>query len=485
MQTRSDTKRKSGEPLPDEKIRAAELGCQIELARRHLFYYCQLMSPNFYMDDREYLYDVCETMQKFIESDKRILVINMPPRHGKSFTASRLIEWLLGKDPTIKVMMGSYNETLSTRFSKMVRDTIMEQKADFDRIVYSDIFPASRIKEGDGAMNLWSLEGSYANYLSTSPGGTATGFGANIICIDDLIKNDYEAYSEASKARQWDWFTNTMLSRLEEGGKIIVIMTRWATDDLAGRVMQEFPPEDIEHINFKAVQEDGSMLCDEILSRESCETKKRLMGADIWSANYQQEPIDLKDRLYSGFLTYDTIPSEGGKPLFTAVKAYVDTADTGSDFLCAIAYGVYQHCAYVLDVLYTQKSMEETEPETARLLNRCDVRVADIESNNGGRGFARNVERILREELQNRKCRIQWFTQRANKEARILSNATTVMRQVLFPKDWKYRWPTFYDALMKHQREGRNLHDDAPDALTGVIEKMERTGVHINPAILR
>ena len=92
----------------------------------------------------------------------------------------------------MKIMTGSYNETLSTVFSKNVRNTIQEVKADEDKIVYSDIFDA-KIKFGDGAMNLWSLQDGYNNYLATSPTGTATGFGADIIIIDDVIKNAEEA----------------------------------------------------------------------------------------------------------------------------------------------------------------------------------------------------------------------------------------------------------------------------------------------------
>ena len=469
-------------------MEAAEIrrNSRLALARMRFYRFCQLLDPKFYQPHRDYLRRACDTMQDFIEGPKTVLIINMPPRHGKSFTMSHFVEWLLGRDQTKKIVMGSYNETLSTRFSKTVRNAISEIKADASRIVYSDIFPGIRIKDGDGAMNLWSLEGGDSNYLATSPSGTVTGFGADIICIDDLIKNDYEAFNEIAKARMWEWFTNTILSRLEEGGKIIIIMTRWATDDLAGRVLKEFPASEIEHVNFKAVQGDGTMLCDDILSAKSCEDKKRLMGAEVWSANYQQEPIDVKNRLYSSFKTYTALPEENGGPLFSAVKAYCDTADTGSDYLCLIVYGVYQHAAYVLDVLYTQAPMEETEPKTAELLDRYGVRTADIESNNGGRGFARNVERILRDKIGNRRCRIQWFTQRANKKARILSNATTVMGNVLFPSDWRYRWEDFYSALTRYQREGQNLHDDAPDALTGVIEKMEeRATLRINPAILR
>src|SRR5690606_28551656 len=178
----------------------------------------------------------------------------------KSFTGGHLAQWVFGINPSEKIMTGSYNETLSTVFSKQVRNSIQEIKADNNKIVYSDIFPETRIKHGDGAMNLWSLEGGYNNYLATSPTGTATGFGASLLIIDDLIKNAEEAFNESVLDKHWEWFTNTMLSRLEEGGKIIIIMTRWSSKDLAGRALEHFKEEGkkVRHINMKALQDDGT-----------------------------------------------------------------------------------------------------------------------------------------------------------------------------------------------------------------------------------
>ena len=443
------------------------LGAKIELARRRFFFYAQLKNPDFYRSDRKYLQELCDTLQWFLTSDKKILVLNMPPRHGKSYTASNFVEWALGRDNTLQVMIGSYNETLSTRFSKNVRDSISEAKADIYRPVYSDVFPATKIKRGDGAMNLWSLEGQQTSYLATSPTGTATGFGCRLMIIDDLIKNAEEAYNENVKEKHWDWFTNTMLSRGEGNYKIIVIMTRWASDDLAGKVLEYYPAEKIVHINMKAVQDDGSMLCDGVLDAESCMEKKQLMGLDIWSANYQQEPIDIKGRLYSGFKTYD-----GELPLFKRIASYTDTADTGSDYLASYCYGVtFSDDAYILDVVYTQKAMEYTEPAVADMLYKNRVKVADIESNNGGRGFARNVERLLKAKGDS-VTKVRWFTQHRNKQARILSNATWCMEHIYFPKGWHNKWSELYKSLTTYQKEGKNIHDDAEDALTGICESI-------------
>lgn len=454
-----------------------KLHAKIELARREFFFYSNLKAPDFYKSDRKYLVELCNDLQSFYESDEYdALIINEPPRHGKSRTASLLVEWILGKNQDENIMTGSYNETLSTMFSKNVRNGIMETKADPMKPVYSDVFPNVRIKRGDGAMNLWSLEGGYNNYLATSPGGTATGFGASLLVVDDLIKSYEEACNEATKEKHWEWFTNTMLSRLEEGGKIIIIMTRWASDDLAGKALEELPESGykIKHIKMKALQDDGTMLCEEVLSRKSFEAKKKVMGEDVVSANYQQEPIDLKGRLYTSFKTYD-----GELPQFKYIKNYTDTADTGNDYLCSINYGVtFQNEAYILNVLYTKEGMEVTEPAQAKMMFEDEVNIADIESNNGGRSYSRNVERIMRERYKTNKTVFRPFHQSKNKAARILSNSTWVMEHIYFPHNWKHRFPEYYEAMMKYQKEGKNKHDDAPDATTGIAEKINKGEIY-------
>lgn len=439
----------------------------IELARREFFFYCNLKAPDFYKPNRKFLVDLCNELQSFYEqSDYDVLIINEPPRHGKSRTAGCFVEWILGEHPEEKIMTGSYNETLSTVFSKNVRNTIQEEKADRSKVVYTDVFPDRRIKKGDGSMNLWSLEGGYNNYLATSPTGTATGFGASILIIDDLIKNAEEAYNESVKEKHWDWFTNTMLSRLEEGGKIIIIMTRWASDDLAGRALEGLGELGfkIKHINMKALQDDGSMLCKEILSKKSYELKTKAMGEDIASANYQQEPIDLKGQLYK-LKTYNSLPE------FKYIYNYTDTADTGNDYLCSIDYGVsFDNEAYIIGVLYTKEDMEATEKAQAKMMVEDRVNKSRIESNNGGRSYARNVERIMNIDLGSNHTVIDTFFQSANKQARILSNSSWVNQHVYVPETWRNKWPEFAKDVTKYQREGKNKHDDCADCLSGIAE---------------
>lgn len=445
-------------------------GAQLELARRDFFEYCHLKAPDFYKYDRQFLVDLADELQSFIESKDDVLVVNEPPRHGKSRTGGNFVEWVLGNDPKKKIMLGSYNETLSTRFSKNVRNTIQEIKASNERMVYSDVFPNSKIKHGDASMNLWSLEGSDTSYLATSPGGTATGFGADIILIDDVIKNALEANNASVLEGHWDWFVNTMLSRLETGGKIIIIMTRWHSNDLAGRALRELPElgYKVKHVNMKALQDHGAMLCEDILSREEYDRKTKAMGADIAAANYQQEPIDIKGKLYSeGFKTYTSLPT------FKRISNYIDTADTGSDYLCSVVYGeTLDNQAYMLDVLYTKEDMSVTEPKTALQLASRKVNVSEIEGNNGGTGFARSVQKHMKQDYKWNGTIVKTFHQSKNKKARILSNATWLMENLYMPENWRDKWPEYFKAMNTYQKEGKNAHDDAPDATTGIAEMM-------------
>ena len=362
-------------------------------------------------------------------------------------------------------MTGSYNETLSSTFAKQVRDMIATEQTQ-GVTVYRDIFPDTKIKYGEASMNKWALEGSQvANYLATSPTGTATGFGADLIVIDDLIKNSEEAYNSNVLEKHIDWFTNTMLSRTEKGFKLIIIMTRWASNDLAGFILSNY--DDVVHINYKAINDDGTPLDEGTLSLEDFEFKTKNMAKEIVYANYQQEPIDLKGRLYSEFKTYVDLPKEKR----VKIASYCDTADTGEDFLCNIIYADCKDSAYILDVIYTKEAMEITEPMVAESYKKFNVNIADIESNNGGRAVARNIERITRDK-GNYKTVIKWFHQSGNKIARILSNSAWVNANIYMPVDWKNKWPEFAKDIISYQKEGKNKHDDGPDTLTGIAEKM-------------
>ena len=465
--------------LTKKQYEEVQYQAKLELARRDFWEFCKLLAPDFYMEGRNYLKNICHELQEFYESpEETVMILNEPPRHGKSRTAQMFAKWVFGKNPAEKIITGSYNEQLSTTFSRGVRNDIQERKASKDKIVYSDIFPRTTIKRGSGAANLWTLEGQHISYLATSPGGTVTGFGATLMIIDDIVKNAEEALNETVLESHWTWFTNTMLSRLERGGKIIIIATRWNTKDLSGRAIEHYKSigTPVRLITEKALQDDGTMLCDGVLDRRAYDLIVKTMGREIVEANYNQNPIDLVGRLYNiGFQTYKQLPvDDKGQSVVEEICAYIDTADQGDDYLCCIIYALHRQQAYVLDVYFTKDGMEITEGEVAKRLHDYQVNKAYIESNNGGRGFGRSVERILREKYHWYKTHVDLFTQTRNKKSRILSSATWCQNNIKFPIGWEVNYADFYGDVMAYQKEGKAAHDDAEDCLAGIYDRVGR-----------
>ena len=382
-------------------------------------------------------------------------------------------QWIFGKNPLDSIIRVCYNETLSGRSAKTVRDGIQETKATAERIVYSDIFPETKIKYGDASYQMWSLEGSPFSFLATSPTGTMTGVGCKWGIIDDLVRDAKEAYNDRIMDEHWDFYNNTYSSRLEAGARELIIMTRWGVNDLCGKILST--NADDWHVikmpvNKRTPEEpkdNSDMLCPDILDVETYMKRKRSPGTDeiIFSANYDQNPLEAKDRLYGEFKTY-----RDRQEKYERIEAYIDTADKGQDYLAMIVVGAYKGFLDVLDVIYTQDSMDITEPQTARMLTENKVSKCHCEANNGGEGFSRNIARLMRE-LGNTATYVQSFTQTQNKMSRILSNATNVTNCLIWPEGWQNKWPQVYQEFRSASRTRKMLHDDMEDCATGCVEK--------------
>ena len=168
----------------------------------------------------------------------------------------------------------------------------------------------------------------------------------------------------------------------------------------------------------------------------------------------------------SGFVEYTIRPATK----YVKRKCYVDTADTGADYLCAIVYDETDVANYVVDVLYTTRPVEYTEPALAKMLTKHGVALCVVEANNGGRLFKNNVERQCRL-MGNGKTAFMAFHQTENKDTRIYQHSAMVQNLTFMPQGWKNLFPEFAKAICGYLKAGQNEHDDAPDALTGTIEK--------------
>ena len=460
---------------------------KITLCRRSFWHYCLFTDSETY--NEPHLKKLCTILNNIfyglpLDASGKIykkIIISLPPRHWKTRTLIHYCSWVLGKNQEHRIIAGTYNEKEAADYGKYTRDEIMEISNDPEDIVFSAVFFNSnnepvRLKHGDMGKSKWALEGQHFNFLSTSPHGSLTGKGGSLKILDDLIKDAEKAMNETHLDSLFTWYVSTYASRTESidhGQPIeIICSTRWSKNDPTGRLLQEEPGQWFEY--SIPVRTDGKMLCDDMLSLEAYERIKNLarrnsnpVSWSLFQANYHQKIIAIEGCLYTNLKTYEELPIK-----YEARKCYVDVADQGDDFLCAVMYIFAGGLAYVVDVEYTQESAETTEPNLTKKLIINEIKECDFESNAGGRSYSRNIKRLIQE--QEYDCKIVAFHQSKNKMARIQSQSNNVLEKILMPKNWIHRWPQFANHVLSFNTKITNQADDCADTLTGIYERMGR-----------
>lgn len=414
------------------------------------------------------------------------LIVTMPPQHGKSVGATTLLPaYVLGLDPDCRVAIASYSGALASKFNRRVQ-RILESRE------YGDIFPATTIKRGSKPPSYIRTADEVeiidrrGGLLSVGREGSLTGNRVDCFILDDLYKDALEANSPLIRANCWEWYTSVVRTRMHNASRELIVFTRWHEEDLIGTIMSREPVREFTawsqlddlgadewlHLNFEALKTSAPTQIDPRRPGEALweaqhgvallEAKRRLDPLQF-EAMYQGHPSAREGLLYGqNFAEYDELPHE-----IVRYGNYTDTADTGDDYLCSLSYAVdADGLIYITDAVYTREPMEVTELLVAEMLVRSGTRQAAIESNNGGRGFARAVQRLAPD------VRIEWFHQHGNKEARILSNAATALHLLRFPRAWNLRWPELYTHLTTYRRQFRaNRWHDAADVVTGIVER--------------
>lgn len=454
-----------------EQLEAIRRELIIRESREDLLMFTRATMPSFEPTwfHKEYL----TVLNDFAHGKIKKLMIFMPPQHGKSEGSTRrLPAYLLGLNPDLKVAIVSHTQSLASKFNKEIQRII-------DETSYQDIFPKTVLSDGNDnyARNNTELEvvGRRGGVKSVGVGGALTGESVDILIMDDLYKDQMDAWSPIVRGNVEDWYSTVAETRLHNDSQQLIVFTRWHHEDLAGKLLS-VPDNDWLVVKYPAIKvgdpteddprEDGDALYPQKHSIERLEAKRN-SDAYVFECMYQQNPQPKEGLLYQPFKTYTEVPTIG-----VTRKAFVDTADLGKDYLCSIAYAETKNGIFVLDVIYTQDGMEITEPKTAKQFYDHQVQYAVIESNNGGRGFARNVE-AKSKELGNHRTRIEWFTQSVNKLARINTNSTTVNNLVHMPEGWNTMWPRFYNHVTNYSAIGKNAHDDCADTLTGMVERFK------------
>jgi predicted phage terminase large subunit-like protein len=233
---------------------------------------------------------MAEAFERVANGTCKRLIINMPPRHTKSEFASYLLPaWFLGRFPHKKVIQASHTAELAVGFGRKVRNLV-------DSDIYHDIFPELNLQSDSKAAGRWNTSKG-GDYFAIGVGGAVTGKGADVLIIDDP-HSEQEAAMAASNPDVYDkvieWYTSGPRQRLQPGGAIVIVMTRWSQRDLTGQVLKaaaQRSGEDWEVIEFPAILPSGNPLWPQFWSLEELEALRNELPNSKWQAQYQQNPV--------------------------------------------------------------------------------------------------------------------------------------------------------------------------------------------------
>ena len=454
------------------------------LGERNLLSFTRYTLPSFIPAPFHIAY--YEVLTRFAMGEIKKLMITMPPQHGKSEGATRrLPAFVLGQDPDKRIAIVSYNATKARKFNRE-----LQRIMDDDR--YYELFPqtllagqASYQEQGKRSRNYarnadeCEIVGYQGSFKTIGVGGSLTGEPVDMLIMDDLYKDAASAWSPVIRQNVADWYDTVASTRLHNDSQQLMVFTRWHMEDLAGKLLEQegvYDPIDNPQgwmlISFPAIQNkppneldpraEGEPLWPERHSlTKLLEIKERT--PTVFESMYQQNPQPSQGLMYEEFTCYTELPYRSQS------VAYIDAADSGADYLCALFYKEAEEGNYIIDVLYTKEPMEVTETTLTYMLQQHQVERCHIESNNGGGLFVSNLQQRAYD-MGNRLTRFYPFHQGQNKAARIFAASASVQKLIKMPLDWKKRFPKFARDLTGYLRVGTNAHDDAPDALTGSIE---------------
>lgn len=366
----------SSKSLNPKIVNVLKKSYEQEKARRRLIDFTLYTKPDYEVNwHHERL---CEALDKLISGETKRLMVFMPPRNGKSELGSRRFPaYLLGKDPDAQIIAASYSADLASRMNRDVQRII-------DSPEYRELFPNTSLN-GSNARTIGT--GSYVRnsdifeivdhkgfYKSSGIGGGITGMGMTYGIIDDPFKNRKEAESSTIRNAVWDWYASTFYTRLEKDARVLIILTRWHEDDLAGRLLKQ-AEEDPEAeqwttINYPAIAEDpidktdprdiGEPLWPNKYSLEALTKIKKAVGTYEWSALYQQRPSPSEGNILNRkwWQYYRVTPDKFDEIIQSWDCAFKDNND--SDFVVGQVWGKSGADKYLLDQVKARMDLPTT-----------------------------------------------------------------------------------------------------------------------------
>ena len=227
---------------------------------------------------------IANKFNRLAEGKIKRLIINMPPRHTKSEFASFLLPaWMVGRDPKLKIIQSTHTTELAVRFGRKAK-TLMDSEE------YKQVFK-TRLREDSQAAGKWETQQG-GEYYAAGVGSAITGRGANLLIIDDP-HSEQDAMNMQALERAYEWYTSGPRQRLQPGGAIVLVMTRWNTKDLTGALLQaqkEAKADQWEVVEFPAILPSGKPVWPEYWKLEELEAVKASAGVQKWNAQYMQNP---------------------------------------------------------------------------------------------------------------------------------------------------------------------------------------------------
>src|SRR5210317_2398192 len=229
---------------------------------------------------------IAEKLERIAKGELKRLIVNMPPRHSKSEFASYLMPaWFLGRNPKLKIIQATHNTELAVRFGRKVRDLMGSD-------TYRDIFSNVHLKSDDKAAGRWGTEKG-GEYFAAGVGAAVTGRGADLFIIDDP-HSEQDALSESAFDNAYEWYTSGPRQRLQPGGAIIIVMTRWGKKDLTGRLLaaqgSDIMADQWEVVEFPAIMPSDKPLWPEFWEKDALLGIKASLPVGKWNAQWQQQP---------------------------------------------------------------------------------------------------------------------------------------------------------------------------------------------------
>lgn len=319
-------------------------------AQNYLAAYAKLINHKFQCPD--HIARLINMLQKVEKGEIKRLMIFMPPRHGKSMTASIYFPaWYHGRNPDKFIMEITYSQEFANGFGAAVRNQLEDE-------LFQDIFPRCRLSQDTKAKNHYITSAGGA-YYATGLGGPITGRGANILIVDDPIKNRKEAESKAHKENIKEFYRAVAYTRLEPNAAIIIIQTRWHEDDLSGWLLKESSKENWTVINFPAISDSNKPLWPERYPLERLHEIKKIVGEYEWASLYQQQPSMKSGNIIKRewWDYYDIAPKEFDKK----IQSWDMTFKKGieNDYVVGQVWGAIGAKRYLLDQIRAKMSFTE------------------------------------------------------------------------------------------------------------------------------